>query len=283
MNHNIKGENGGAKTDGAAGPPKLSNQFPPDYGDFGIESDDGVQFHVPRTLLIQASPIFRDMFAFGTNDEKGFVKLTEDHKTLEQLLCHIDPAKTNPTFEWKYIARLLAAADKYDIKNIAEWFRSSVALEAFQSNGNVQEPVLCLALADRYKLDEIARKALRHLIRYPILELTENDEIGRHFFRHLMMLRADRISTLTKELLNLERKYGAIFVCGYHSTPFLNWARPALELLPVKPSKETILGAKRKKTRGCTCKPFDYPAAWLDKLQEIEDELPPLPKNTFSQ
>jgi hypothetical protein len=258
--------------------PEFSSKFPPDYGDFIIESSEGVKLHIPRNLLMQASPIFHDMFALGTNEEKSIVRLSEDYITLEDLLCHIDPAKTNPQFEWRTIANLLAAGEKYDIKNITDWFRNSVALETFQSGGrDVEQPFLCLVLADRYQLDDIARRALRQLVSCPVLELMADRVLGGHLLRHLMMLRADRTLTLTKELLSLEKKYKVTFRCYRHPHPFLNWARPALELLAVQPSWRTILQVERKRSFGCMCNPKELPQKWLDKLEEIEDELPRLP------
>jgi hypothetical protein len=277
----LNNQEGNATADGSrsAGLPKFSSKFPPDYGDFIIESKEGVKLYIPRSLLLHASPVFRDMFDFGTEDEKNIVRLHEDYITLENLLLHVDPSKADPRFKWRSIANLLAAAHKYDVKNIMQRFSSWVSLKMFESGGSkMEEPFLCLALAYQYGLEDIAKKALRQLIRYPILEVATNTQLGAHLVRHLMMLRTEKTLALATELLNLEKEYGAVFHC-HHTTPFQNWAQPALELLIMVPSKESIFEAERKKLYRCTCYPVHYPKKWLDRLKEIEDELPVLPTN----
>ncbi|PVF96035.1 hypothetical protein CPB86DRAFT_660453, partial [Serendipita vermifera] len=145
-----------------------STEFPEGYGDFTIHSNDGVLLHFPSFLLSHASPVFKDMFQLGENSQsQNNITLAEDHKTLEHLLCHIDPAKELPDFCWDGIMSLLAAADKYQIKGVFKWFEREVAVELAKSPSlAIAQPVLCLNLATRYGLPMTTALALRQLMKY---------------------------------------------------------------------------------------------------------------------
>jgi hypothetical protein len=59
----------------------FSNHFPPGYGDFNIQSSDRVVFSFPSGVLSHASPVFKDMFAFGdpsTRNNQTPLVVTED-------------------------------------------------------------------------------------------------------------------------------------------------------------------------------------------------------------
>jgi hypothetical protein len=48
-----------------------SEAFGEGYGDFIIESSDGIFFHVSSFLLGYISPVFRDMFSLGSEKHEG--------------------------------------------------------------------------------------------------------------------------------------------------------------------------------------------------------------------
>jgi hypothetical protein len=53
-----------------------SKAYPPQNGDFVIQSSDRVYFGVHRLLLTLASPIMSDMFALGGGENLGTLVIT---------------------------------------------------------------------------------------------------------------------------------------------------------------------------------------------------------------
>lgn len=109
--------------------------------DLHIASSDGISFHVHKTRMSLASPVFADMFSFpapvpveyATNEmprcTQASVELTESSRTLEDLLHFIyntDKVKPdtmllfneskNPLEQYQRLASLFEAACKYEVE-----------------------------------------------------------------------------------------------------------------------------------------------------------------------
>ncbi|CAG8619750.1 11472_t:CDS:2, partial [Acaulospora colombiana] len=118
-------------------PPKYSDNFPEGYGDFAFQSNDG------------------DMYELGKNaTNEGILTLGENAKTLDFLLRLIDPTKEPPPLIWTLVKDVIEAGDKYQINGMLGWFQRGVEMEAHQ-DGVIDDPLLCLELADRYKLPDV--------------------------------------------------------------------------------------------------------------------------------
>jgi hypothetical protein len=147
----------------------VSSLFPEGYGDFALESEDGVICYFPSQILGHMSPVFKDMLALGDR-ATSHVKLTESVKTLELFLTHLDPNLTKASIDRETIPDLLEAAHKYQVNAIMRWFDleattqrmcrgTVVASDEFAIN----YPGEALSLAIRYGLVETTRLSLREL------------------------------------------------------------------------------------------------------------------------
>jgi hypothetical protein len=141
-----------------------SKAFYEGYGDFALQSSDGVIFHISRFLLAYASPVFEDMFnlaagnghrmsissmsmadevdthqihassnAMGSEGilvakehKSQAVILTENATTLDLLFRHIDPKQTPHPLRENTIRQLLEAARKYQLSSVSTWFENEV-------------------------------------------------------------------------------------------------------------------------------------------------------------
>lgn len=90
-----------------------SERFPEGYGDFVLQSSDGVQFHVPKYIMSHSSPVFKDMFSLCEPGENSTDPLPLPHEstTLDLFLCHIDPCQSKPQFNIDNVANLLEMAE----------------------------------------------------------------------------------------------------------------------------------------------------------------------------
>jgi hypothetical protein len=257
--------------------PTYSTEFPKGYGDFVFKSSEGVIFHFPRFLLSHASPIFNAMYEMAADNEDEMLTLTEDYEILEYLLRHIDPAKDRPNLEWVIVADVLAAADKYQIKNVFSWFEKEVTIEVLNNNPpTMKEPLLCLGLASRYGLRTIARMALRQLVKCPMKEITRDVDIGEPLLKRLFTLRAARIQWLTDAIVSLGDSYADQPHCKRHSIPFITWAGPALRAIVLEPSWRVIFTTTRVYHPRCTCRGPSISVEWKERALAIENELPAL-------
>jgi len=104
--------------------------------DLHIASSDGISFHVHKTRMSLASPVFADMFSFPAPGPVEYarcteasVELTESSRTLEDLLHFIyntDKVKPdtmllfneskNPLEQYQRLASLFEAACKYEVE-----------------------------------------------------------------------------------------------------------------------------------------------------------------------
>ncbi|PVF96027.1 hypothetical protein CPB86DRAFT_827520 [Serendipita vermifera] len=258
-----------------------SLEFPRSYGDFVFKSSDGVTFHFPRFLLAHASPVFKEMCQIGkVMQNHGVLSLNEDHATLEQLLCHIDPAKDNPTLDWDNVANLLAAADKYKVKNIYSWFEKEVTFESSKrSPPTLSQPMLCLGLASRYGLDDLARLALRQLVASPVDELKANSHIDSLLVGHLFAMRTARVERLCQIIFGLE---GSIVIpCKKHKHTSRVWVQTAVQAMNREPSFEAFLRALDEPI-SCHCEPPEITAKLEDEFKVTESECDLLSRNELT-
>ncbi|KAI0373960.1 hypothetical protein BV20DRAFT_591056 [Pilatotrama ljubarskyi] len=126
-------------------------------------SSDGVDFHVYKVVLAKASPVFRKIFASfdcppAHPPTPQVVLLNEDADTLEKLLRLCYPVD-RPVFEQlEALARVLAAAKKYDIPAAIRNLTRDLAFFL------PSQPLRVYALAYTYAFPHTTREAARMLL-----------------------------------------------------------------------------------------------------------------------
>jgi len=155
-----------------------STLFPPGYGDFALQSSDGLICHISRHILAYMSETFRDMFSLPAPEGKEEqsteshtpLELTESGQILELFLTHIDPKRQNLRIDPSAIISLLEMARKYQVPTITEWFESEATLkhegmnnsQVFASEPFIEaHPILALYCAANFNLSTIGQFALQ--------------------------------------------------------------------------------------------------------------------------
>lgn len=195
-------------------PLRPSKVFCEGYGDFALQSSDGVVFYISSFLLAYASPVFGDMFNLGPrpiqsdqNDARDDialqptppVQLSEDAFTLDLLLRHIDP-KQIPAPIGEHVGKLLEVARKYQLGTIMLWFETESMKYVEHPNNPTPgqslmsyNPLLVLSLATEYDLRNLAQQAACAIIIGEASLLQKNVDIRLDIYRHVCALREARI------------------------------------------------------------------------------------------
>lgn len=175
--------------------PPVRNAEPPfddAKADIILRASDNVDFRVFKTILSLASPLFKDMFSLpqpstdevpqspGDEYRDGLlvIPFTEDALTLDFILRSCYPVRSPKINGINDLPKILIAARKYQIE-VFEGVAES-ALEAAISD----DPVGVYAIALRFGLHDVADKAARRTVHYPVLTYSEplmNVSIPQYF------------------------------------------------------------------------------------------------------
>ena len=180
--------NGHSNKDGTSGradtadqdTPALSTAAPPfhkSHTDVVLRTLDGVDFHVWKGILIEASPVWADMFALGdeprtaveepssktngqsiTTGAAPVVPVPETSAVLDPLLriCYPPPHPKFPSLE--ALKPVLATAHKYQMEGVQEFITEEL-LEYARI-----EPLRVYVIALRYDMHHAAEVAARHFL-----------------------------------------------------------------------------------------------------------------------
>ncbi|KAI0794276.1 hypothetical protein C8Q74DRAFT_566973 [Fomes fomentarius] len=153
------------------------------HADTILRTSDNVDFHVWKGILIEASPVFADMFALGargenkpvlvlespTNDIPSaggeehtiVIHILERSDVLDLLLrmCYPPPRATFPTLD--VLNPVLAAAHKYQMDEVLEVLKIELLTHAPTS------PLRVYIIAQHYDMTDTAQAALRHSLAHP--------------------------------------------------------------------------------------------------------------------
>ncbi|PVF91021.1 hypothetical protein CPB86DRAFT_857388, partial [Serendipita vermifera] len=134
----------------------------------------------------------------------------------------------------------------------------------------MREPMLCLAVASWYKLNELTRLALRHLIRCPLSELTCSTHIRNEVLAHLYALRSTRVQWLTNAIFNLQTTTRHKSGCQFRreNNP-MTWPQRATHAVAVEPRWSVVTRAYRERTI-CHCPESTRWAYWDKQARRIE-------------
>ncbi|KAG9002252.1 hypothetical protein FRB90_011419 [Tulasnella sp. 427] len=117
-------------------------------GDCILQTSDGVKYKAHRVILSLASPVFRDMWELGVDDEEvPIVHLTESSKVIHTLLRHLYPTTTPWVNDSDTALKLVDAFEKYII-DTKSFLRYLFGVLRCCDYGGPQEEVLtayCLA------------------------------------------------------------------------------------------------------------------------------------------
>lgn len=192
---------------------RQSKTFCEGYGDFGLQSSDGVVFYISRFLLAYASPVFRDMFDLGErlqpssqSEDKSYpgeiepVSVSEDAVTIDLLLRHIDPKQSTRPLEEGTVAQLLEAGRKYQVGIVLTWFEEEAVKRVEYPNLPVpgvslirHNPLLVLSLAIEYGLGRLAQQATCALVTGEASLLLRNVNIRLDVYRYVYGQREARV------------------------------------------------------------------------------------------
>ena len=152
----------------SVGPPPFDDA----KADVVLQSCDGVEFHVFRSILTQASPFFDGMFALpqpesDTIASPPIVPVAEDSTTLDNLLRICYPVRSPEMNDLWHVERVIEAARKYQM----EWALRS-AEEALMKIAE-SDALGAYAAASRYELADAARTAARYSLRLSVTTVIE--------------------------------------------------------------------------------------------------------------
>lgn len=179
--------------------PQLSGPPPFDdiKADVVLKSCDGVDFHVFRSILAQASPFFDGMFTLPQPvpcsepveaESAPIIPVAEDRTTLDYLLRMCYPVRPPPMDELWHVERVVDAAKKYQM----DWALRS-AEEALIRIAET-DALGVYATACRFGLRDAAQTSARFSLRLSVstvIETLMQEGIHGECLRRLLEYRAD--------------------------------------------------------------------------------------------
>ncbi|KAG8843685.1 hypothetical protein FRB91_003192 [Serendipita sp. 411] len=236
------------------------------------------------------SPVFKDMLAMASNDEQrnSELRLTEDADTLDRFLRFCDPLKRILPLDMERVQPLLEAARKYQIPKIFEWMEERILMDMGKVNSplmKIQEPMTILALATRFDLENLAKVALRELIKAPSKEFQTTVAFESHMFMHLFHLRQQRIKQMVDRVSNFHDLIKPAYTsCGqYQIHQELDYKiKRLIVALTDEPSWATLKQNANLWPQGCpTCPTFLSSSLlfqnWKVEILQEEMKMPELP------
>jgi hypothetical protein len=207
--------------------PTISDVFCEGYGDFALQSSDGVTFYFPSFLLSYISPVFKDMIAAGdtankndtepaetshtTYDPIKRVELTEHSRAIDAFLRHIDPNQSTPVLGEYEIRYLLEAGRKYQVPTIATWFEAEATKRVLSPHDPdpdvgqsllTRKPALVISLAMEYNIKPLAQRAIQYRAGHTSLG-RDDIGMGEKAWSHICYFRQRRTELYLKVLREL--------------------------------------------------------------------------------
>ncbi|KAG8831968.1 hypothetical protein FRC17_002254 [Serendipita sp. 399] len=158
-----------------------STRFPTGYGDFQLQSSDGVICHFPKSVLSYTSGFFRGMLQLPIREDSSSPQMTsyplivtERAEILEAFLDLIDPNTVAPQLNAQTVRDILEAARKYDVPVIFLWFQREVKLRYHDVDSRqttesflLSNPLMTFSIAVEYSLEEVGKMAIAELLGCP--------------------------------------------------------------------------------------------------------------------
>ena len=142
--------------------------FDDEDADIIFRSSDNVEFRLYKVILAKASPVFRTMIQLPQPSSPGalptlppIVELTEDAKTLENLLRLCYPVEHPSVTSLDDVHNILETARKYEIASVAANLRWTVRCRL------PKEPLRIYAIAYLWQMKDVAEEAANLLLDMP--------------------------------------------------------------------------------------------------------------------
>ncbi|KAJ1307472.1 hypothetical protein OPQ81_001571 [Rhizoctonia solani] len=148
---------------------------PSDGGEFIIRSKDNVEFYVHPTLLIVASPVFKDLMSVGSGERR--VELTEDAQAIRLMLTYLYHQTKPGVASFDLAVKGFEIARKYQIDSMTEWLKNLFRLETSPLYMR-HHPLEVYDVASLYGFCDIADACYDHCIRK--LNLEDEEEMARY-------------------------------------------------------------------------------------------------------
>lgn len=189
--------------------------FKPPRGDVLLQSADSTIFSVHRSILMEGSTVFSDMFCAPsvqssssvgrtTREDEEIIIVAEPGYVLDALLRFLYPLP-EPTFDsLSDLSLVLSACIKYDIPTALNVVRRNLVSPVFLS----REPLRVFAIACRFGLQEEACEASRATLRITLLDAPLCDElryVSAYDYHRLLTLHRSRASA-ARGLLSLRSR-----------------------------------------------------------------------------
>lgn len=150
---------------------KASKPFDATNADVILQTNDGVQFRVHKSILSMSSEFFEQMFALPQGESEGsaiqIVHVSESSSTMDYLLKLAYPNRQKqklPMSDLGLLFEVLAAAVKYDMFGLNFLLEDQITLRIQYS------PINVFLIACQYGLKNLATEAARQTLRCPILQ-----------------------------------------------------------------------------------------------------------------
>ena len=142
----------------------------PTVGDLVIRSSDGIDYHVHKDVMSNASPFFASMLSLPqppsepTFNGKPIVETQEDSDVWSSIipLCYV--AGMFNRADIALIRALLDAARKYEMRLVTESIRQCLLDPALAG----AHPLSVFALGCAFELPDVARAGARHSLKTPV-------------------------------------------------------------------------------------------------------------------
>jgi hypothetical protein len=300
-------------------PLTVSSKFPEGYGDFAIESCDGVVCYFPRQVLILTSEFFSDMFNISEEGDteqidKARVVVEEKSEDLELFLTHLDPRVLTPMIDPDTIEGLLHMAHRYRTDIVLRWFErevvlhrvNRVTLESWESL-LVTHPMEVLGIVVRFGLvgtigialkevcgchrDHVTNKT--HYLSFPLyLEVCRLRQVRFQRYQALIDVLSKQRITTTIDFNSINSVFGhrmsddsGVKVCMKCATKRGWWVLSIERAVQESPRWRSFIQAYEdsSKCEGCNLSWPDHfrqeIAGWKKKVDQEEAVLPVWPRS----
>lgn len=273
-------------------PPPLtqSAEFSSPEADLILQSSDGVLFKVFSRILMEASPVFRDMMTIPKPSEglQQPLVLDEEGATLELGLKFLYPIPSPTITSFEMLKNIFKMADKYLLDSVLHALKALLVTPAFIEKA----PLRVYALACAYGLQAEAKVASRHCLKIDVLQEAELYEelsmiSGRDLLRLIRLHQTRAVAVLG--ILNGSNPSRCDGAGAYNSNGvplwWLEFKARAKEELRTRPLGDTIFQPKFMAScvnmgvvNGCAHCPTNYLStatqARLEQMRMLIDNLP---------
>jgi hypothetical protein len=235
-------------------PMRVSGIFNAQFGDLALQSSDGTFFYVPRALLqLSSKPFATAIEAEATAGSNTAIQVQTTSDALELLLTFIHPGVPNPIIhDLPTLTELVRIAKQYEMEFVISSLRACFLNNRPGKRSTEEqplvkaEPLASLAVAYSFELHDVARAALRELVKQDLgaqLRAARGHDIPLSLVEVIFKLREDRVRWYRDKLLWLcDIVANQIYSSSMRQNreDFIAWKAESLEAISAGPNLETL-------------------------------------------